>query len=503
MIIPNVPGGSWVASSLYFSMDVDSLRWADGRDVVWDRSDDDVSTLWVRLPDDAAAGAPLELTVWYEGDILERTRSGFYYLRTTQAWLPRFGASESTFDLTFRTRDDWPVMSVGTRVARDVDPEDDDIVVSRWVTTRPSSQVTFSVGDFEEYEFPAGQTVPIRIHVAESFHRRLQDAYMSIAERTNGMVNVVRTGTPEGKVHLDIENSLAFFSSAYGPLDFEEYNVAEIPFTHGQAFPGMINLSWVTFEETRKTGEDELFRAHEVAHQWWGIAVSPATYHDRWLAEGLSEFSALWYMHRMRANPIRYFERMQELRERILDARDDARPIWLGSRLGSEYVVTVYSKGAWIFHMLRSLLRNYDTDSEEVFDDLMQTLFTRFNGSSISTEALQAFLEEYLQQDLQWFFDQWVYGSSIPTYRFAYQTTELPTGEVKMTVRVRQEDVPEGFTMPVPVQLVFEGEGTAVVFVRVEGEEVVTELPLLPRVPDAVTFNFMDAVLAEVHEEGW
>jgi len=508
-LVPNVPGGHWIRSTLFYELEVDSVRWADGTPASYDRSDDDVSMLWIRLPEGTSPGQPLTLDVWYGGEALRRTQERFHYLRTTSTWLPRFAGSEPTFDLTFRSKEDWPVMSVGRRVSRERDPRDDDVIVTRWVTNRPSSQVTFSVGDFEEYEFPAGRSAPVRIHVAEEFHREFEDLTHRAAEITGGAVNIISQADPEEKVYLDIENSLAFFSQAYGALDFEEYNVAEIPFSHGQAFPGMINLSWLTFQSTRRNGLDELFRAHEVAHQWWGIAVRPRSYRDWWLAEGLSEFSALWYMHRVRANPQRYLDRLEDLREDILDGREDRGPIWLGSRLdvgrggGEDYVVTVYSKGAWIFHMLRNMMLDPDTGSEEYFDGFMQGLFTRFKDRTISTEEFQHFLETWVQADMQWFFDQWVYGTGIPTYRFAWTTEEVADGQVKMTVRIRQEDVPEEFRMPVPILLDFGAEGTAVVPVLVTGREVVIDLPLLPRVPDDVTFNVLESVLAEVHTEGW
>ena len=508
-LVPTVEGGSWVAATLFHELEVGSVRWGDGSPVTYDRFEDELAALWIQLPEGTAPGSPLTLRASYRGKILERSPEGFHYLRSTSGWLPRFPGSEPTFDLTFRARKDWPVMSIGTRVSREVDPSDDDRVVSRWVTTRPSAHVTFSVGDFEEYEFPAGKAPPIRIHVAEEFHRRFRDLTSQAATATGGAVNILSQNAPEEKVHLDVENSLAFFSRVFGPLDREEYNVAEIPFSHGQAFPGMINLSWVTFQWTQQNGLDELFRAHEVAHQWWGIAVRPATYHDAWLAEGLSEFSALWYMHRIRANPARYFQRLEDLRKEVVEGADDRGPIWLGRRLATgedgveDYTVTVYSKGAWVMHMLRNIMVDHDTGSEEVFERFIRALFTRFRGRSIATEEFQAFLEAYVQVDLQWFFDQWVYGTDVPTYRFAYTTEKVDGGQVRMTIRVRQEDVPEDFRMPVPLLLDFGAEGRAVVPVVVTGRELVTELPLLPREPDAVVFNASESVLAEVRTEGW
>jgi aminopeptidase N len=102
-----------------------------------------------------------------------------------------------------------------------------------------------------------------------------------------------------------------------------------------------------------------------------------------------------------------------------------------------DYALTVYSKGAWVIHMLRNLMLDHDTGSEELFDGFMKALFDRFKDRTISTGEFRALLEAYLQTDMGWFFDQWVYGTDIPTYHFAYTTEELPDGEVRMRVRIR------------------------------------------------------------------
>ena len=52
--------------------------------------------------------------------------------------------------------------------------------------------------------------------------------------------------------------------------------------------------------------------AHELAHQWWGVGVQPATYHDRWLSEGFAEFAGLWYMGHNRGSAELYMDRLEE-----------------------------------------------------------------------------------------------------------------------------------------------------------------------------------------------
>lgn len=104
---------------------------------------------------------------------------------------------------------------------------------------------------------------------------------------------------------------------------------------------------------------------------------------------------------------------------------------------------------------------------------------------------------------MQWFFDQWVYGSDIPTYVFSHRYEDTPDGSVLATVRIRQENVPDDFRMFVPILLDFGDEGTATVRVDVRGPVTEVELPLLPREPDSIELNPFEAVLAETKTEGW
>src|SRR5439155_162954 len=127
--------------------------------------------------------------------------------------------------------------------------------------------------------------------------------------------------------------------------------VSEIPYFHGQAFPGMIHLSWWTFMGLSREGAEEVFRAHEMAHQWWGIGVEPASYRDAWLSEGFAEFGGLWYMQMILHDNDKYLKRLKQSREEIRRERDKAAPIGLGWRAAESwkgnYQLMTYQKGAW------------------------------------------------------------------------------------------------------------------------------------------------------------
>jgi hypothetical protein len=73
----------------------------------------------------------------------------------------------------------------------------------------------------------------------------------------------------------------------------------------------MIHLSWYTFLGMSEKGEDESFRAHEMAHQWFGIGVEPASERDAWLSEGFSEFAGMWYMQLILQDNDKYFKMLR------------------------------------------------------------------------------------------------------------------------------------------------------------------------------------------------
>src|SRR5207245_11496212 len=96
----------------------------------------------------------------------------------------------------------------------------------------------------------------------------------------------------------------------------------------------MIDLSWSTFQMTSLDGFDEFFRAHEVAHQWWGNGVRPGSYRDAWLSEGLATFCALWYLQLERRHYDEYFHFLDQYQNDVRADRD-AGPIWIGYRSAS------------------------------------------------------------------------------------------------------------------------------------------------------------------------
>ena len=157
----------------------------------------------------------------------------------------------------------------------------------------------------------------------------------------------------EKEIGADLANNIRFFGHLFGPYPYKKLLATEIPYSHGEAFSGLLHLSWATFLKTDDRGLSVAFRAHEVAHQWWGATIDWSTYHDQWLSEGFAEYSGLWYVQAAMKDDKKFFEILDDWKDEILATRKsrksvfssgvEAGPISLGYRTSTSKTSGDYS----------------------------------------------------------------------------------------------------------------------------------------------------------------
>jgi len=521
----------WARFNLLSELDVDSLREAGGRTMTFFRPNK-TSELWVRFDPAALPGDTLALRVAYHGDLIGYTSivqdvtrmwpgrikmripltpDQWLYVKTSYSWFPRYGTQAADVDLTFHSPKRYRLASIGKLVDSRLEG---DVVTSHWATERPADQVCFSLGDVDEFKINDPRIPPVTVHTNGEAHRRLDTFFMSLRDQLGAsdawVSRFLSQRSPEQEVGADVANSLAFFTRVYGPPLFDRYSAAEIPFPYGQAFPGLIYLPVWTFQAMSDSGYDEILRAHEMAHQWWGIGVEPAGYRDWWLSEGFAEFSGLWYMQIVLGDNAKFFKHLKHWRREIRGRRNDAPPIAIGTRSAQlnsrDATLTTYHKGAWVLHMLRNLMLNLRTMQEDAFIATMRDYYHQYRGRRASTRDFQRVVERHLGTDMTWFFDEWVDGTAIPTYVLSWHAEPAQGGQAghyALQVRVRQEDVPKDFTMPVPLKITFV-DTTMHALVRLGVTGPLTEVTLdLPAEPKRLELNPLESVLADVKEESW
>jgi hypothetical protein len=493
----------WATFRLYDKLDVDSVEWVGGRAARFFKGRESAQ-LWVFCEPPLGPGETRTLRLHYHGELIERV-GDWMFVRSSIDWYPhQDGRRRAPFDLTFNSPSQYHLVSVGERVSFETRGR---VTTSRWLSERPIRNASFVLGLFDEESFGVAGSPPV---TALMFRGKPDPVRVSFGE-----VQVVSGARMDKKVATDAGRAVAFFQRALGPPPAGRIIVAEIPDTGGEAFPGLIQITWTPFWGRNVVAEDAVFRAHEVAHQWWGDGVDYRTYHDQWLTEGFADFSALWYVQQGLGDTKSYLAMLEAWRDEILEDKryrpagsHAAGPIWLGYRSAStevpgDHALIVYKKGAWVLHMLRNMLLDSKSMDDEKFASLMRDFYARYAGESASTEDFRRVAQRYADEDLGWFFDQWVYGTAVPTYRFASRTERTPEGKYKVTCRVEQRDVPADFRMPVPIRIDFEGERFTWARILVQSPTAEFELPLMDLAPKAIVFNDLESVLCRVEQVKW
>jgi len=489
---------------LYFwlhpELEVDSVFWSNGKKIPFFKGKKN-PILWLESPQPILSDEKGSLRIFYKGDILRRENDWIYFL-ASNSWYPRAGPRDlAKFDIKFETPEKYRFACVGELLSADTSVN---VVKTHWVPERPIRNASFNIGNFKQYDL-AGDTIPpVTVFIAESAHDYLA--------RSAGLFS---SRNMEKRVANDVANSLAFFKRVYGEYPVNKFYVTEIPYIHGQAFPGLIHLSWVTFFRKSGEGFNEIFRAHEVAHQWWGIGVDIKTYHDQWLSEGMAQFSGLWYLHHKLKEDKKYIDILKEWRENILsnrkylfDSGQEAGPIWMGYRTSSsntegDYNLIIYRKGAWVMHMLRMMMMDWDSKNDQKFIDMMRDFYQSNFQKKVCTDDFQQVVEKHLGEKMEWYFNQWIYGTDIPTYKYAYKASQSPSGEYIVQLRVKQEDCAQDFKMLVPVKIEFKKQDPVYKKIWIEGFESVHEISEITAKPRKIILNCDEAVLCKVKKEKW
>jgi len=476
----------WVPFYLDDKLFINSIKLSDGTSLPFYKSEKS-SDLWVKFPDNTKQNTPLTLLMDYHGDIL--TRSGDYtFMNTSIGWYPSTGYKQmSQFDLTFTTPNNYKFTCVGDLLSTE---KVNKTIVTHWVTPYIIRNASFSIGSFDQKKFESNGFQNLEIFYVSS--KQLES------------------------VMSDAALSLEFYSKIFGPVPPKKIIISELPAYFGEAFPGLIHLSHLAFlVGSGAEGHYEQFCAHEMAHQWWGINVDFESYHDQWLSEGFAEYSSLLYLQAVMEDKGLFLDFLKDYKKDLTIARKSflgngvrPGPISLGYRNNStktkgDYDLVIYKKGAWVFQMLRNLMLDINTMKEDKFLTLIKEFYKENVGKTVSTADFQKKAEDVMDEDLGWFFDQWVDDYKIPKYKFAYKTEKTEAGLYKVSCRVEQSEVPADFKMDVILKIDFGNNKSARLRKHITGELTEFELPLLDKKPKDIIFNDLESVLCEVDNVGW
>jgi tetratricopeptide (TPR) repeat protein len=401
-------------------------------------------TVRVPLPAGLSKGESTTFTFEYEGEIenaddspvpglkLAYIGDDTSYLLYAGRWFPVSGYGLNRFTSTIRVTVPAHMVVIGSGTSTITDngaskkPNSNGLPTKTFtfVDSKASFPGTIIAGIFQEYK---SDDAGLDLHVYfKPDHQKLAPEYTTTAVQ-----------------------EFTYFITLYGPPLSSKLNVVElpgdtVPYAWG---PGIAALAGGSI--TEKTNYRLL--ANAIAHQWWGVSVSPASKDDWWLSDGFSRYSEAMYVENA-AGGAGLEEAVKDMSVGAL-AYDNI-PLSSVSKLdpfSTEFQSLVTDKGAMILHMLRWVL------GEDKYLKTMREFAETYAGKSASMAEFQMIAEKNYGDQLTWFFSQWLDSTGAPEFKVKYTVYRLGSNKgFRVTGEIAQDlDL---FRMPVDLRIDTDGK---------------------------------------------
>jgi aminopeptidase N len=234
------------------------------------------------------------------------------------------------------------------------------------------------------------------------------------------------------------------FSEKFGEYPFldEKYGHAEFTGMFGGA------MEHQTCTSMGFWGQEVI--SHELAHQWFGDKITCKDWHHIWLNEGFATYLEAVYVEAINGHNA-YKSKIQS---EMNSAKNAQGTIWVQdiTNIGEIFNgARSYAKGAVVLHMLRGVV------GDEAFFNIMNTYSNDplLAYGVATTEDFQLIAETVSGMDLNYFFQEWIYGVNEPTYTAGWSKTLLGGNQYKVNLNITQAINlnPPFFTMPVQIRI--------------------------------------------------
>jgi hypothetical protein len=528
---------------LYPTLRVESVTTSDGQPLSFiqeDKKED--PDFAIVLPRELKKDESLTVTTKYGGkDAVSNEGGGNYYPIARDSWYPGQGfGSYCTFDVTFNVPKGMTMVATG-KLLKKIDEGNE--TITQWVADIPQTVAGFNFGKFkreegkpfkqpyllETYANPNPPDIVQEIqHIGDQFEDSGQHVIGLGALGTMSTVGMMKKAMGEAQLAVEI------YTDFFGEAPYKHLAMTQqTAFNYGQSWPGLVYLPITYFFDStvrHQLGMDDahgyfkVVGPHEIAHQWWGHMVGFNSYRDQWMSEGFADFSASLFLqyiygqknlddyHKFWADE-RYFltQKNKEGRRPI-----DVGPVTMGYRLDNAKAgfnigrSLLYPKGAYILQMIRLMMQQRQGDPDTRFKEMMHDFTKTYENRFASTEDFKEILEKHMTPEMDidgthkmdWFFDEYVYGTAYPSYTFEHSFSKDGSGDVVLNFKLTQADVSKGFVMLVPIYVeLANGRVVRLGAARISGNNTLEQhVPIkgLKEQPKRATIAYYDDVLGNI-----
>ena len=365
------------------------------------------------------SGVPSDGLIISKNKFGDRTFFGDNWPNRGHHWLPLVDhpSDKAIVEFIVSAPDHYGVVSIGKKVS---EKKDAGRVTSHWLTSVPLSTklMVIGVSPFAVEEMQSQSGIPVSTWV---YPQNQEEGFYDYSIATK---------------------SLDFFEDYIAPFPYQKLANVQSKTVYG----GMENASCIFYHERTVTGKQdhEILFAHEIAHQWFGDAVSELNWHHIWLSEGFATYLTDIYIEQKHGRDA-FVASMQNEKGQVLRfARRRLAPIIDTSLSVSVRLLNnnSYEKAGWVLHMLRHDMGN------EHFQECVQTFYEKFKFGNALTEDFLEVVETVTGKNYEPFFRQWFYQAGHPVLSAQWKKRGK-----KIVLTIRQHQEQHLFEFPIDIEL--------------------------------------------------